>query len=295
MDKVEQVARILARTFGYGTAWEAHVTSGADTWMPEAEGMPAAVRLTGSLEDDAQATVSDGLPVCRETETVERAGDSVSAWIGRQNAPEHFLTATQRRARAKLTPERCAELWAWEAANPLNLGQRGNPHSPREFEHWQRTQHGAGVHVARPQVRLNESALVALAALAKPLQATLLLYALGEERHWTTAQRYARACLPGVADDDIAEGMLRLLTEPSKRQRAKERTMRETEWDTRSLPALRLFESWLERAAAGFMQRLEGPEPITGSQGDGLPAETWWHPERLSADVRGGPFGVSKP
>lgn len=289
MDKVECAARILARAFGYGRAWETRYTFGEDQWRPSSDSATAEVALSGQVAEDEPSAVSDGLPVCRETETLQRASDSVSVWLGRPDAEPRTLTPEQRRERAKLTPERLEALWAWESANPLAKGQRSNPHRPREFEHWQRTRVGPGVQVIRPKHSMHQCALEALAGIPKPLQSTLLLYALQDGRFWPTIERYARATLPQTAHDGIGEGMYRLLKEPSKKARAQELRMRESTWAAMSDPALRLFESWVERAADAFLLQLDRPAPIAGSHGSGHRAETWWRPVEPSAAVRGGP------
>jgi hypothetical protein len=274
------------RAFGYGRAWDTRLTHGEDRWQPASE-VTADLSLGGYMEEEEPSAVSDGLPVCRETETLQRAGESVSAWLGRSDA--QTLTPEQRRARAKLSPAQMESLWAWERANPLHKGQQRNPRRPREFEHWKRTRSGQGVQVVRPLHTMDQCAIEALAGIAKPLQSTLLLYALQDGRYWLTVERHARAMLPSEAHAGIPEGMFRLLTDPPKRARAKALKMRETEWDAMSRPALHLFESWIERAAETFMQQLDKPPPITGSQGNGHRAETWWRPIEPSAVVRGGP------
>lgn len=289
MDKVECAGRILARALGYGRPWSADIDSGSSNWRPVGEATPSAIVISAMLDDDPEPSTGDDLPVCRESETTERAGDSVSAFIGRRGTREARLTPEQRKARAKLSPDQCEELWGWEQANPLHAGQQGNPRRPRELEHWKRGQSGAGVRVVRPRHRMDTCSLRACAGLPKPLEAILTLYATGDVRQWEVVLRYARACLRGIEDDAIAEGMLRLLTEPAKRTRAKECGMRESAWDRWSIPALRLFDSWLERAADAFLSALERESPMGRSDGDALRSETWWHPHRLSADVRGGP------
>ena len=289
MDRVECAGRALARAFGYGCAWDTRHTSGADAWSPMGEAKPRGVRITGTLEDDDASAASDGLPVCRETETLHRAGDSVSAWLGKPDGDPRFLTPEQRRARAKLTPDERASLWDWERANPLTAGQQHNPRRPRELEHWKRTRAGAGVQVVRPLHDMDQCALEALAGISNPLQSILLLSALQDGRYWPTVELFARAVLPNHSHKGIPEGMYRMLTAPAKRSRAKSLGMRETDWDDMSRPALRLFESWLERAADAFLARLDKPLPTAGSQGNGQPSETWWRPPPVSADVRGGP------
>jgi hypothetical protein len=67
MDKVETAARVLARAFGYGRAWDTQYTYGEDQWQPSPEETTAEVALDGSLEGDELCAISDGLPVCRET------------------------------------------------------------------------------------------------------------------------------------------------------------------------------------------------------------------------------------
>lgn len=287
MDRIECASRILARAFGYGRAWEARIMYGEGGWQPSGVERTAEVSLGGAMEDDEPSAITDGLPICRETETLQRAGESVSEWLGRPNATN--LTPAQRRARAKLTPEQMADLWAWERANPLHKGQQHNPRRPREFEHWKRTRSGAGVRVVRPLHAMDQCALEALAGIPRPLQATLLLYALTDGRHWPTVERHARAVLPVEAHPGIAEGMYRLLKDPAKRQRSRELKMRETDWDAMSLPALRLFESWLDRAAARFMDQLDRPPPVTGGHTDGHRAETWWRPPHCPQ-----PFGADR-
>lgn len=295
MDRVECAGRALARAFGYGCAWDTRHTSGADAWSPKGEAEPCGVRFTGTLEDDDASAASDGLPLCRETETLHRAGDSVSTWLGKQNAAPNRLTPDQRRARAKLTPAERASLWAWERANPLTDGDDRDPRRPREFEHWKRTRAGAGVQVVRPLHNMDQCALEALASIPNPLQSVLLLFALQDGRYWSTVELYARAALPTSWHKGIPEGMFRLLTSPAKRTRAKALGMRETDWDDMSRPALMLFESWLERAADAFLMELERPAPITGSQGNGQPSEAWWRQPDMSAPVRGGPSTSPRP
>ncbi len=289
MDRVECACRALARAFGYGCAWDTRHTSGTDAWSPMGEAKPRGVRITGTLDENDNSAASDGLPVCRETETLHRAGDSVSTWLGKPDADPRLLTPEQRRARAKLTAAECESLWSWERANPLTAGQQNNPRRPRELEHWKRTRAGLGVQVVRPLHNMDQCALEALAGIPNPLQSILLLSALQEGRYWPTVELYARAALPNGAHKGIPEGMYRLLTSPPKRTRAKSLGMRETVWDDMSRPALRLFESWLDRAADAFLIGLERPAPITGSQGSGQPTETWWRPPAVSAAVRGGP------
>jgi hypothetical protein len=285
MDQVECAARILVRAFGYGRAWDTRHTHGEDRWEPATE-VTVELSLGGQIEEDEPSAASDGLPVCRETETLQRAGESVSAWMGRHDA--QTLTREQCRARAKLTPEQKKSLWAWELANPLHKGQQHNPRRPREFEHWKRTRSGPGVQVVRPLHTMDQCAIEALVGIPKPLQSTLLIYALQDGRYWPTVERYACASLPHAAHAGVPEGMFRLLTDPSKRLRAKELRMRETEWDAMSCPALRLFESWIERAANTFLQQLDKAAPVAGTQGNGHLSETWWRPVDQCADVRGG-------
>lgn len=259
MDSVERASRILARAYGYGSAWEARISfddEARDTWLPLGEETPAQLRIDGQVDDEAASAISDALPVFVESETLERAGDSVSVWIGRPNAPLRSLSRSQRTARSKLTPEQCAELWEWEAANPLNAGQRDNPRRPREHDHWKRTRYRRGVQIIRPRHRIDICALGALAGLPKPLQAMLLLYATGDPAQWAIVQRFARARLPEVADDALSEGMYRLLVNPAKKARAKELRMRETEWDAHSRPALQIYIEWLDCAANLFLGRL---------------------------------------
>lgn len=276
MDKVETAARILARAHGYGRAWDTQYTYGEDRWRPSADTTTAEVTVGGDLEDEESPAITDGLPICKETETLQRASESVSTWLGRQNATE--LTPEQRKARASLTETQREALWAWERANPLAEGQKANPYRPKEFEHWKRTRSGRGVRVVRPIHSMDQCALEALVGIPKPLQATLLVYALQDARHWETVERYARAVLPEAAHRGIPEGMYRLLKEPSKRTRAKELRMRETEWDSMSRPALRLFEAWVERASTQFLQQLERQPRPSGSHGNGHRTETWWRP-----------------
>lgn len=290
MDNLEIAGRMLAHAFGYGTAWQARYVQSAGEWAPVRESRPAGVSLGGQLEEDAGSAIADGLPICRESETLERASDSVSAWLGRQDA--HDPSPNQRRERAKLGPEKCAELWAWELANPLSKGQSANPYRPREYDHWKRTRSGAGVQVVRPMHQMHQCSLEALAGIPKPLQATLMLYATGDAAHYATAARFAHACLPLCDTEAMAEGMFRLLTCPSKRARSKERRMRESDWDEWSRPAFQLFQSWAQRAADAFLAALDKPPPTAGSQADGRRAETWWRP---SVADRGGPPTSPKP
>ena len=281
MDKLECAGRTLARALGYGSAWNAPHAVGEAAWKPAGEARPVGVSLGGVREAEADSAIDDGLPVCRETETLERASGSVSAWLGRPDTLPRNLTADQRRERAKRSTERMHELWAWEIANPVTRGQTNNPRRPREYEHWKRTKSGAGVQVVRPLHRMNQCALEALAGLPTPLQATLQLYATGDARQWPVVERYARACLQVAHHAGIAEGMFRLLTHPTARTRAKALRMREFEWNAKSLPALRLFESWAARAADAFLLALDSPLPMTGSQGSGHRTETWWRPPAL--------------
>lgn len=285
MDNIENAGRVLARGFGYGKSWDARYTFGQENWRPSVE-VTAEVSLGGTWEEDESSAASDGLPVCRETETVQRAGESVSAWLGRPDADPRNLTREQHLARAKLSPDEQQTLWAWELANPLNHGQRRNPYRTRELEHWQRTKSGPGVQIVRPMHAMDQCALEALAGIAKPLQSILLLHATNDDRYWPIIERYARAVLPPEAHDGIAEGMFRLLKDPAKKTRAKELRMRVTDWDAMSRPALRLFESWLASASNTFAQQLTRPDPITGTQGNAHRSETWWRPPQTPAPVR---------
>jgi hypothetical protein len=278
MDKVDLAARILARAFGYGRAWDTRYTYGDDEWLPSPEATTAEVVLGDSLEEVEPCAVSDGLSVCRETETLQRARDSVSAWLGREDAQAADLTREQVKARATLTDAQMRALWTWERAHPLTRRNDRSPYRPREFEHWKRTRAGRGVQVVRPMHGMNQCALEALAGIERPLQATLLVYALQDGSQWPTVERYARAVLPKSAHKGIPEGMYRLLKEPSKRTRAKELRMRVIEWDAMSAPALGLFESWVERAAGLFLQQLERQPRVAGSQSSGHRTETWWRP-----------------
>lgn len=258
MDNVECAGRILARAFGCGRTWDTKYTWGGDHWGSSGE-EPSKMSLGGCVENDDSSPVSDGLTACRETETLERAGDSVSGWLGREGAHQYTLSPEQRRARVKLTREEMESLWAWERQNQLNVGQRNNPRRPRELEHWKRTRSGGGVRVVRPIHAMDQDALEALSCIPTPLQDILLLYALQDYSYWPNVERYARAALPPNAHAGIEEGMYRLLKYPPKRARAKEWQLRESEWDAMSRPALQLFESWIARAADKFLQQLERP------------------------------------
>jgi len=174
MEKVEAAARIIARAFGHGCAWDTRVTHGEDAWQPTKVDRTPTVRLGAHVEDEPPSAVSDSLPVCRETEALERASDSASGWLGRRDADPSSLSPEQRRARSR-TPLALQEAaWEWERANPLCKGQQANPHRPREFEHWNRTRAGAGVQVVRPLHAFPESAMAALTGIAKPMRSALL-------------------------------------------------------------------------------------------------------------------------
>lgn len=263
MDNAECAARILARAFGYGQAWEA--------------------RLVNVPADDSPALAPDGLAVCHEAKTLERTGDSVSVWLGRQGAQDWQLTPEQRQARATLPPEERERLWAWERANPLAKGQQANPYRPREFDRWVSAK---AVQIMRPLNAMDTCALEALAGIPKPLQATLLLYALQDGRHWPTVETYARATLPASAHVGIPEGMFRLLVGRSVDSRARALKMRRADYVEMTTPALHLFEDWLQRASETFLAALDRPPPPAGSQGNAHTTQEWLRPPEMPAPVR---------
>lgn len=113
-----------------------------------------------------------------------------------------------------------------------------------------------------PQVGPSDRAMIALAGIDKDLQSILMVYALTDDRHWPTVERYARKRLPQAAHAGIEEAMFRILKYASHRERAKHLRMRETAYVDMIRPALCLFDDCLHRAADEFLSRYDEAERL---------------------------------
>ncbi len=264
MDKLERAGRILARAFGCGDVWNPDREFGKRCdWRQEKDTTPS-IRLGGVIRREMPES-DESLSILRETTTVERARDSVTAWLGNENALPQQLTREQRIARAKYTPEQLAEMWEWEARNPLTAGvRRTSANKPRELEKWaseripwKRNYVGGVATAIYPKVSPCEQALIALAGLPKPLQSILLMYALERGEHWPIIETCARSVLPASAHRGIMEAMYRILRKSSDAERARRYHMRRSDYVAAVRPAHALLEQWLRHAADSFAGRFE--------------------------------------
>lgn len=223
MDNVEIASLILARAFGYGQAWHSDKDFGtARNWIPE----PRATEENLNAEDTSEVTIGP-----RIVEKTIRADDSLP-----------ILKAVRRSS---------------EKREKHIDGVREFKRWSRERIPWDRQVVGPRPTSITPKVDSSERAMIALAGLARPLQAILRLYATTDSTHWPLIERCAREALPKHAHGGIAEAMYRLLVHASHRASAKRLRMGETDYKAMIRPALALFEWWLSRAADDFMAQYD--------------------------------------
>lgn len=126
-----------------------------------------------------------------------------------------------------------------------------------EFHHWKRAK---GIAVM-PRVRPKRNALgsLAFAKLDGPLEDWLLVYALQDWSRWPRVRRFAIACRPDpVAIDDAAQRILWRTAEISQDQRANALRKKAETYRRSTRAAESMLREWLNRAAAAFLQALNG-------------------------------------
>lgn len=148
--------------------------------------------------------------------------------------------------------------WRGQVTEHAARSIAGTRHLRRQQE-WTKSRGVAAV----PSYRMDENALAAIsfARLDGPMEAILLLYALGDvPRYWPTVKRFGLAGNPSWADDcAITDAMQRILCKTAavaQDTRAKELRMRASSYRQLTHRYERRLIDWLHRAASRFLAAL---------------------------------------
>lgn len=177
ISNIEKAGLILARAWGYGSAWPDHAT---------ADWADVAVEKMFSADGQPNPNIHAGGRLCRETWTEEKANTSVTPYLEAKGEDMH---AASLRERTALTDAQRAALLQWERDNPLAKGNGRNPRRVRELEAWSKNK----TVVATARSRPSRESVGALAyASLHPVELALLhWYALGDMTGWPLIQYQA--------------------------------------------------------------------------------------------------------